>query len=42
MLAGCLRLFSELHNLTEPEEVVRISALRNIRFIAPDKLENYE
>lgn len=35
-------LFSELHNLTEPEEVVRVSALRNIRFIAPDKLENYE
>ena len=34
-------LFSELHNLTDPEKVVQVSAARNIRFIAPENLPNY-
>ena len=35
-------LFSELHNLTNPEKVVEVSAARNIRFIAPEQLPNCE
>lgn len=35
-------LFSELHNLTDPEKVVQVSAARNIRFIDPARLPNCE
>lgn len=33
------QLFDELHNLTDPAEVVRLSALHDVNFLPPGSVE---